>query len=61
MGGNLYNYQSDTGKPDNWSFGQIIAITRGVPVIIKYIYWAVCKWFTPLSSVSYLFSNIHRI
>lgn len=54
MGGNLYNYQSEPGKPDNWSFGQIIAVTIWVPVIIKYLYWAVCKWTTPLSSVSYL-------
>lgn len=54
MGGILYNYQSEPGKSDNWSFGQIIAVTIWVPVIIKYLYWAVCKWTTPLSSVSYL-------
>lgn len=31
---------------DEWSFGQIVAITLWLPVISKYIYWMICKNMT---------------
>lgn len=36
------NGSADIGL-DSWSFGQIVAVTIWVPLIVKYIYWTVCR------------------
>ena len=30
--------------PKDWDFGQIMAVTVWVPILVKYLQWSFCKW-----------------